>query len=292
MLAHIGHDLRPREDVEQDRQGVLDLGQRLGVGVVCADVQARGRAQTNLEASARRERYVALARLARASSCNFIATAHHADDQLESVLMALIRGAGPRGMRGVAASRPLHAHVTLIRPALGVAREDLQRLCQALGWTWREDATNQDRSRVRALLRADVVPVLKSIRPGVARRSATSARLVGEAYELARAQARDMLSSATPLGNDELCLPRQTLRSARPIVVGELVRLLAARCGRERGGARAVDDVARSIASVDTQPREFAVGRLMVRVGARRVEFVSRDHAARGTLAATREASP
>ena len=82
--------------------------------------------------------------------------------------MALIRGAGPAGMRGIAASRPLNKDITLVRPMLGATRAQARELLAVLKQDWRDDASNTDAHRTRARLRRDVLPVLRELNAGAA----------------------------------------------------------------------------------------------------------------------------
>ncbi|MBX3378138.1 MAG: tRNA lysidine(34) synthetase TilS [Phycisphaeraceae bacterium] len=290
VVGHVVHDLRSREETLADRDSAKELAGALGLPFVEAEVRARGKG--NLEAAARRLRYAALARMAKEAACRYIATAHHAEDQLETILMAMVRGAGPRGMAGIAAWRRVgnvseeggeggaggaggnRVGAKLIRPALGVGREELRGVCRSAGWVWREDATNADESRLRAVIRARVVPELERIRPGAAKRAARGASLWRGAAKEVQRQAAIVMERAK-VGDTELVWERSELRAYPEVVVGELVRLaglrLLGRRGRDRMTARVVGRVARAIGDRVTQPREFRLGGLMVVVSARRV---------------------
>jgi tRNA(Ile)-lysidine synthase len=104
VVAHVVHDMRAEDEALADRDATKGLAARLGLEFVESRVRLRG-LSGNAEAVARRLRYAALKQLAEDHGCGFIATAHQADDQLETMLMKLIRGAGPRGLAGVAPSR-------------------------------------------------------------------------------------------------------------------------------------------------------------------------------------------
>ncbi len=181
-IGHVVHDLRPPEQAQADRSLVEKLGEALDLPVRIEHVNVKG---GNAEASARRLRYEALARLAVNAGCRYVAVAHHADDVLETMLANLMRGSGPRGLRGPAPRRQLTDGVTLVRPMLHVTRAQAEAICRASRWQWAHDATNDDPggadAPLRAALRARVLPVLEELRPGAAERAARAAQAIGEA---------------------------------------------------------------------------------------------------------------
>ncbi|MEO0515091.1 MAG: tRNA lysidine(34) synthetase TilS [Planctomycetota bacterium] len=169
-VAHVQHHLRPPEAAEGDAGFVEALATQLGLGYARRDI-APGESAGNVEANAREQRYAALTDIAAEVGAGFVATAHHADDQLETLLMAILRGTTAKGLRGIAWQRPLSENVMLIRPMLGATHAEAIALLDHLGQPWREDATNTDRSRTRARLRHEVLPVLRELRPSVARKA-------------------------------------------------------------------------------------------------------------------------
>ena len=110
---------------------------------------------TRLQERAREARYRLLVEHARAIGADAIATAHHADDQAETVLFRLLRGSGVAGLAGMAATSRRDG-VTIVRPLLGVAKSDLVAFCRARGVAFADDPSNADpryaRTRLRALL--------------------------------------------------------------------------------------------------------------------------------------------
>ncbi|MEM8739170.1 MAG: tRNA lysidine(34) synthetase TilS [Planctomycetota bacterium] len=169
-VAHVQHHLRPPDAAEGDAASVEHLAEQLGLAYHRRDI-APGDTPGNTEANAREQRYAALHQIARDIHAPFVATAHHADDQLETLLMAILRGTTAKGLRGIAWTRPLGPRVQLIRPMLGATRAEAVELLEHLGQSWREDATNRDPSRTRARLRHEVLPVLRELRPSVARKA-------------------------------------------------------------------------------------------------------------------------
>lgn len=163
-VGHIQHHLRP--EAEGDAGFVAELAGRLGLPFVRADVDPSV-SQGNLEADARRARYAALADMADRLDARYVVTAHHGDDQLETVLMRLLRGSSVRGLSAMAWRRRLlpDRPTVLIRPMLAVDRGMVTRFLDDLGQPWQHDHTNDDVSRLRARLRRDVLPVLRDIRP-------------------------------------------------------------------------------------------------------------------------------
>lgn len=230
-------------------------------------------AKGNREAVARRMRYAALVRLANEHACEVIATAHQADDQLETVLMRLMRGAGMRGMGGIAPSRAM-GKVEVVRPMLGVTRADAVRVCALAGWTWREDATNADTRMLRAMIRRDVVPILRARCPSLARRAMEFGRMAREASSMVQDRAAEVLRAAHEDG-ERLTWDRQMLRGERMIVLGEVLRLVQGRWrgdgGRDRWRTASVERVHAAITDDGEHRRVFRMAGIEVVVDARRV---------------------
>jgi tRNA(Ile)-lysidine synthase len=275
VVGHIVHDLRPPEEAEADRLAAAGLAGRLGLGFDEARISVRA-LPGNAEANARRLRYSALEELARRHACPFIATAHHGDDQIETVLMALLRGAGPGGLGGIRPARRLSEHATLIRPALGLDRDECRRLCDAAGWAWREDLTNRDTSRLRAAVRHEVVPTLKSLRPGLVRRVGDSAALMLDAAEVIEQRAAELVGEARREA-DAMDWPRESLRRQPRAVLGQTVRLAAARLAGDQGadalGSASLAPLLRAIGDGGTNPRTFELSRIRAEVSADRVRL-------------------
>ena len=185
IAAHVHHHLRPEADAEA--AFVEALCARLAVELHVEHVHP-SRERGSKGANARRLRYEALQRVAEACDAGFVATAHHAEDQLETMLMALGRGAGLRGLRGMQWKRTLRDDIKLIRPMLLARKRDCEELCALAGVEWCEDQSNIDPRSKRARVRRDVLPVLEELWPGAARRSVGTAELLAVAEELLAAR--------------------------------------------------------------------------------------------------------
>ena len=136
--------------------------------------------------NARDLRYDALASAARRAGASAVAVAHHADDQLETVLMAICRGGGIDAIAGMPWRRDLDAGggLTLVRPLLGLRKRDCVELCEVADVPWREDPTNDDRSRPRGRLRRDVIPALEALWPRASERAGDVAEAARAASEI------------------------------------------------------------------------------------------------------------
>ncbi len=150
--ATVDHQLR--EGSRQEADFVRGICERLGVPHKTLAVVVERRA--SLQSQARAARYDALGEWAIAQGLDAIATGHHVDDQAETLLMRMARGAGLGGLVGVRYSRPLEPGVTLVRPLLEWRRAELAAIVAAAGITPVDDPANRDprhdRSRFRGML--------------------------------------------------------------------------------------------------------------------------------------------
>lgn len=278
VVAHVVHDMRGQEEAHADRDAARALAARVGLPFVASNITTRS-SKGNAEGIARRLRYAALVRMAKEHGCVAIATAHHGEDQLETVLMRLMRGAGMRGMGGIAPARALDG-VRLVRPMLWVDREDGVRVCRKAGWAWREDTTNLDTRRLRAMLRREVVPALRGRSAGVTRRAVEFGQMAREAAWIARERAARVLSGARESGG-EVTLARSDLRGEPIIVVGELLHAVRDRLRGERGRDRmrwaSVERVQKMVGDGGEHRRVVCVAGLEVVVDARRVVIRSTE---------------
>ncbi len=192
VLGLVLHDQRPAELIHDDRVAVGTLASRLGVRVVTD--HARG-GEGNAEHAARSARYARLDRMARSLGCRFIATAHHAYDQTETLLLAMVRGGSPEALIGIHRSRRYSdaSAVQIIRPALKLMPQGAARVCEEHGYTPRLDATNRDPARARARLRHTVAPQLAHATPNLGEMLArTVSRLERRLSELPVEQGSDV----------------------------------------------------------------------------------------------------
>ncbi|MEX2091582.1 MAG: tRNA lysidine(34) synthetase TilS [Pirellulales bacterium] len=163
-VAHLNHGIRPA-DAAADEAWLADLCRRLDVPLAIgrADVSALAAHQGDgLEAAARDARYDFLLATAERLGARCVAVAHTADDQVETVLHRLIRGTGVAGLAGMPRIRPLSPTVSLVRPFLGIHRQEVLKYLAEVGQDFRTDATNADARFTRNRLRQQLLPLLRS----------------------------------------------------------------------------------------------------------------------------------
>jgi tRNA(Ile)-lysidine synthase len=230
--AHLNHRLRPEADA--DEAFCRDLCARLGVPLVArgADVAAlASRWQTSIEAAARRERYEFLEEARRTLDAGRIAVAHTADDQAETVLLRLLRGAGTRGLRGIL---PVRGRV--VRPLLGCSRAELRADLAARREGWREDASNADLALPRNRVRHELLPLLAGrYQPAVTRLLARTAEVADAEDALLEALAVE--AAGTVVSGDALAPEMSPSRlAALPLaLVRRVVRRTLEAAGAPRG---------------------------------------------------------
>ena len=219
LLAHgVDHGLRPEAAAELDL--AEELCARLGVPFsrTRVDVPAGG----NLQARAREARREALASAAARHSATRIATAHHADDRAETVVIRLLSGGSPSGL---AVLPP--AEGRLVRPIVRARKSDVLRHLERHRIPYADDPSNQNRKFLRVRVRLEVMPLLEALSPGV----------VGHLTALAD----ELISDALPIVTDEAGSP-VALRGAHVRAVRRAFRLGMAARVRISGGREIVVD--------------------------------------------------
>ncbi len=162
VAGHFDHRLRGEAAAVEDRIAVEALCARYGLPLEIGawDEPRRG------EAAARHARYRFLSDVARWHSIRVIVTGHTSDDQVETVIMNAMRGAGLHGLRGMQPQRQLVDDLLLARPLLCVTREETRAYCAARGLRYQDDASNEDRAYLRNRVRLDLLPRIEAAVPG------------------------------------------------------------------------------------------------------------------------------
>jgi tRNA(Ile)-lysidine synthase len=176
---HIDHGLHP--DSAQWAEHCAAFCRALQVPLQTRRIQVDRKQGDGLEAAARRARYAAMSAVLPAGST--LVTAHHADDQAETVLLQLLRGAGVAGLAGISEKRQRGA-LTLLRPLLDVSRAALESYAQTHDLHWINDPSNVNEQLRRNFLRHGILPRLEQRWPGVRQNLTRAAQQAAEAQEL------------------------------------------------------------------------------------------------------------
>ncbi|QQE10556.1 tRNA lysidine(34) synthetase TilS [Planctomycetota bacterium] len=246
-VAHIQHHLRG-DDAEADAQFVQSLALKLNLPFIRKDIDLSS--AKNIENDARRMRYDALTQIAQDINCPFIATAHHADDQLETILMRMLRGTASKGLRGIAKTRSIASNIKLIRPMLTVKREDVIDFLNTADQPWREDHTNADVDRWRSKLRHEVLPVLKEIREDAALKAVQLSNVMRDLDSVLKDQIQQVRSdSVQVIGQGDYHMIRQDLRDQRkPVLIGLLKELVTSLgVDTDRSGEKELGPIVKAI---------------------------------------------
>jgi tRNA(Ile)-lysidine synthase len=232
VLAHLDHQLRPESSA--DAAFCVDLGRQLGVPVRVgrADVRARmARDHAGLEDAARRERYAFLQTTRDGVGARFIALGHTRDDQAETFMLRLLRGAGADGL---ASMRPRSG--SLLRPLLTLSRHDVLTHLGVRGLSWREDPTNADVTLLRNRVRHELLPYLETrFNPEVREALARAAELLAEDAGALDARLSARLVELVRQEGASWIVPLPAIASAPLGEARRLLRGLVERAGGLRG---------------------------------------------------------
>jgi tRNA(Ile)-lysidine synthase len=195
IVAHLNHHLRPES--EEDARFVAHLAQALELPYEHADAavaELAARQGDGIEAAARQARYDFLQTAAQKFGARYVATAHTADDQIETVLLNIVRGTGLSGVAGMPRARPLGTSVSLIRPLLEVRREAVLKYLDELGQRYCVDVSNASHDFARNRVRNELLPLLsEKYNPDVKGALGRLSQLAGDAQRLIDRLADDLL---------------------------------------------------------------------------------------------------
>ena len=186
QVLHVHHGLSPNADAWLAHVEAAAAAAGAGFDLRRVAVASSG---AGVEASARKLRYRALGEMCGAHGADILLTAHHLDDQAETVLLQLLRGSGPAGLSGMDAANAApellgNPGLVMARPLLGLGRAALEAHARGAGLAWVEDESNQDLRYARNALRHTVMPALAEAFPGFQERFARSAAHAQSAQRL------------------------------------------------------------------------------------------------------------
>lgn len=222
--AHYNHMLRPTADRDEDFVRLWCADRHIPLACGTCDVRAWAREQgASLEDAARTLRYRFLEETADRVGAQRIATAHHVQDNAETVLLHLLRGTGLRGLGGIA---PVRGRV--VRPFLETDRRDIDAYVEENNIPYVEDESNADITFARNRLRIEVMPLLEKLAPGSTARIAGAAAILREEENHLAQESAGLLP---PAEEDKISLPVNTLMSRDLAIRRRLVRSMAQQLG-------------------------------------------------------------
>ncbi len=229
-VAHMDHGLR--EVSQDDAEFVGDLAREHELEYIteCVDVrELAAELGEGIEHAAREARYRFFARAARQCEASAVAVAHHADDNVETILFRILRGVALRGLAGMPIRRPLAGAdgVEIVRPLLNCRQEQILEYLRADGVHWREDATNDDPTYKRNFIRHELLPTIRwHINDRVDEAILRLGEFASQAEDAINSQADTLLRKALAESSDAgLVLSATKLATAESIVRTTALRL-------------------------------------------------------------------
>jgi len=251
-VAHLNHQLRGVES-EADAEYVSNLAGSLGIPITIdrQDVAAyRTERNCSIEEAARELRYAFFARVAREVGACRIATGHTRDDQVETILMHILRGTGITGLCGLASCSPVaydsqgtsmrakQSNLLVIRPLLNITREETTSYCQEHQLNPRIDSSNLSPSFFRNRLRLHLLPMLRQYNPNVDQALLRLADIAKEDSALIEQQASELWDEVARQENNAIYLDRKRI-AGLPIALQR--QLLRAAVTKLAGDARDIE---------------------------------------------------
>jgi len=225
-LAHVNHQLRGDES-ERDEAFVRSLAKRYDIPCHVTRVDTRRYARSHrlsIEEAARETRYRFLRQLSASVHAQYCAVAHTADDTAETLLLNLFRGSGLTGLAAIPPKRPLTKRAYLIRPLLGLTREEILRYATARALEWVEDSTNTDTSYLRNRVRHQVIPTLKEhFNSRIIETLSRTAQLLRGADGFIESLIESTFLQIAHISDSRVELDRAQLALLQPFMQGEIV---------------------------------------------------------------------
>lgn len=236
-IAHLNHMIRGAE-ADADEAFVVAAGEALGIAVHVRSVDVPALARSGgitVEEAGRNARYQLFEHVAREHGLSAAALAHNADDNAETVLMRIIRGAGLRGLSGIPPTRTTRSGLRIIRPFIHIERSVIEHYCAARAIVFRTDSTNSDSSYTRNRVRNELLPALEGrYNPSVRQALLRLARNAAIDDDCLNACARQ-LKDACLMSGEPLRLARAGLAAAHDAV---LSRALTWACAEASGSGQ------------------------------------------------------
>ena len=209
--VHVNHGLRGIES-DDDESFVRNLCSTLGIDCLIYRADLSGRDD---EAAAREARLGFFRQALEATGADALMLAHHADDQAETFMMRMLRGAGADGLQCMSADQTIDG-IHILRPMLGLSRDEIREALRKDGIAWREDSSNRNKAYLRNRIRMELIPMMEEIAPEAVRHICETAGLIRKDNEALQIAARKIFEAsirADLLGTDRLETAPEAIRS-------------------------------------------------------------------------------
>ncbi len=211
-LAHVNFHLRGK-DAEEDQQFSLDFAKKLGVEFFTTDFDTKDYAtkhHISIEQAARELRYAWFNNILRHNEFDYIATAHNADDNVETVLHNLARGTGIKGLLGIPIKRN-----RIIRPLLFAFKNEILAYCKDNNLTYRIDKTNQDIIITRNRIRHRIIPEFEIINPGFKNNVLRAEKNLQQVYALVQDYVNECIEQVVTDRGQEIIIRKEKLNNCK-----------------------------------------------------------------------------
>ncbi|MFC1954004.1 tRNA lysidine(34) synthetase TilS [Chloroflexota bacterium] len=228
-VAHLNHQLRGTES-EADAQYVSQLASQFGIPVTVEQRDVKGyqaRQRISLEEAAREVRYNFLAEVAKSVGAQRVAVGHTSDDNVETILMHLIRGTGTRGLRGLQPCsywQSSGSGITVIRPLLPVSRQETAAYCHEHHLTPRIDTSNFSLSPLRNKIRHQLLPLLRNYNPRVTEALLRTARIAGDDIDFLDKENARLWDKIAQRQRETIVLNKEKFLNLPPVLQRHLLR--------------------------------------------------------------------
>ena len=229
-VGHLDHCIRGQKG-RSDAQFVAELAQKLDLPVYSESVDVPALAaelNVSLETAARQARYEFFAKTAKQRKCSVVALAHHALDQVETVLHRIIRGTGLAGLSAMPPSRPLsrESEIRIVRPLLSCQRTEIEQFLLDKSQSWRVDHTNLELKATRNKIRNKLLPMLrKEFNPRVDQAVLRLAGLAEQVNDFLAGQTAKLFEKVARDFGAMICIDLLKLSQEHPALQGQLLRL-------------------------------------------------------------------
>ena len=253
VVAHFNHQLRGVES-DEDAEFVKRLAFQLQLKF--HEQSADTSDSTKSENALRDQRYEFLVSVARETNCRYIVTAHHRDDQVETVLFRMFRSTGVGGLGGIPAVRVVDESLTIMRPMLNVSKAEIESALATWNQPWRRDTTNAQSQYTRNFIRNEVLPKIRERFDSVDESVARLSKQAAQQQEFLRDRAIDLMGAVSMDGTG-VTIDCEKLDGQSPVLLRELFAELFRRQSWpvSQLGFRELDRLAKLVSKAADEPR-------------------------------------